>query len=83
MVHSLLPLTFSGYSDIRVELLLVSIFKISVIYFLVLNSAVCFFLWKNEVKRLCEKHLSRVTSRSSEVFKDFLSSSLSLFNLIY
>lgn len=80
MVHSLLPLTFSGYSDIHVELLLVSIFKISIIYFLVLNSAVCFFLWKNEDERLCERHLSRGTSRSSEIFKDFLSSSLSLFN---
>lgn len=69
MGHSLLPLTFSGYSDIRIELLLVSIFKISIIYFLVLNSAICFFLWKNEDDQLCERHLSRITSRStSEIF---------------
>lgn len=68
MVHSLLPLTFSGYSDICIELLLVSVCKISVIFFLVLNSAVCFFLWKNGDERLCEKPLSRVTSRSSEIF---------------
>lgn len=69
MVHSLLPLTFSGYSDIRIELLLVSIFKISIIYFLLLNSAICFFFWKNEDDQLCERHLSCVTSRStSEIF---------------
>lgn len=69
MVHSLLPLTFSGYSDIRIELLLVSIFKISIIYFLVLNSVICFFLWKNEDDQLCERHLSRITSRSTfEIF---------------